>query len=596
MNVLFLTTAHNSLSQRLLIELSGRGHRISVTIADSEAAMLGAVARENPDLIIAPMLKAAVPEAIWRKRVCLIVHPGIMGDRGPSSLDWAIAEGEKRWGVTVLQAAAEMDAGPIWASHEFPLPHVADAKGSLYRNEVTEAAVKGVLEAVEKFESRRFRPIPLDYSRSEVRGRLRPTMTQKDRAIDWTRDRTDDVVRKIRAADSAPGVLDSLFGLPVFLYGAHHEDRLKGAPGAIVARRDGAICRATIDGAVWITHLKLRNEAHPDNCDLAKSETGCAYCDAAFCPTAGIKLPAAQLLGPLLRGVPEVVLPVVAELDYRTYREIRYVERDGVGHVYFEFYNGAMSTEQCYRLRDAFLFARSRPTRVIALHGGRDFFSNGIHLNVIEAAADPALESWRNINAIDDVVHEILNTMSHVVVASMRGNAGAGGAILALAADRVFARESVVLNPHYKSMGGLYGSEYWTYALPRRVGAERARELTEACRPMGTAEAKAIGFVDEAFAGDADAFERQVAAQTAAIAQRADFWNLLREKHDRRVRDERAKPLAAYRAEELARMKVNFFGPDPAYHHAREKFVFKGRAPSTRPPRAAAPERMTLAM
>jgi putative two-component system protein, hydrogenase maturation factor HypX/HoxX len=30
---------------------------------------------------------------------------------------------------------------------------------------------------------------------------------------------------------------------------------------------------------------------------------------------------------------------------------------------------------------------------VIELRGGLDFFSNGIHLNVIEAAADPSLES-----------------------------------------------------------------------------------------------------------------------------------------------------------------------------------------------------------
>lgn len=593
MNILFLATAHNSLSQRLMIELTERGHRISVTIADSEAAMLAAAARENPDLIVAPMLKAAVPEEIWAKRVCLIVHPGIMGDRGPSSLDWAIMDGEKRWGVTVLQAAEEMDAGAIWATHEFPLPIIADAKGSLYRNEATEAAVKGVLEAVEKFESGRFRPVPLDYKRPDVEGRLRPAMTQKDRAIDWSRDRADDVVRKIRAADSAPGVLDRLFGLSVFLYGAHHEDRLKGPPGAIIARRDGAICRATVDGAVWITHLKLKSDAHAADCRFA--EQGCVHCDAAFCPIAGIKLPATQILGPLLRGVPEVVLPVVAELGYRTYREIRYVERDGVGHIYSEFYNGAMSTEQCYRLRDAFLFARSRPTRVIALHGGRDFFSNGIHLNVIEAADDPALESWRNINAIDDLVHEILNTMSHVVVAGLRGNAGAGGAILALAADKVFAREGVVLNPHYKSMGGLYGSEYWTYVLPRRVGAERARDLTEACRPMGTTEAKSIGFVDEVYGGDVETFERRVAAQAAAIAQRADFWSLLRDKHDKRVRDERVKPLAAYRAEELAKMKANFFGRDPAYHLARENFVFKGRTPA-KPARAFAPERMTMAM
>jgi putative two-component system hydrogenase maturation factor HypX/HoxX len=551
--------------------------------------MLRAVDRENPDLIVAPMLKAAVPEAIWANRVCLIVHPGIVGDRGPSSLDWAIQDGETRWGVTVLQAAAEMDAGPIWASHEFPMPAVADSKGGLYRNEVTEAAVRGVLEAVEKFESRQFRPRPLDYSQPDVRGRLRPTIAQKDRAIDWTRDSSDTVMRKIRAADSAPGVLDSLFGLPVFLYGACYEDRLKGAPGDVLATRDGAICRATVDGAVWITHLKARGDADAATCRLAHTGGGCAMCDAEFCPVSGVKLPATQVLGPLLRGVPESVLPVVAQIDYRSYREISYVEADGVGHIYSEFYNGAMSTEQCYRLRDAFLFARSRPTRVIVLHGGRDYFSNGIHLNVIEAADDPALESWRNINAIDDLVCEILNTMSHVVIAGMRGNAGAGGAMLALAADHVFAREGVVLNPHYRSMGELYGSEYWTYVLPRRVGAARARELTQACRPIGTREAQAIGFVDAAFGADVPAFEKEVTARAEEIARRPDFWSLLREKHEKRVRDERTKPLALYRAEELARMNVNFFGPDPAYHLAREKFVFKGRAPTARPPARVAP-------
>ena len=41
----------------------------------------------------------------------------------------------------------------------------------------------------------------------------------------------------------------------------------------------------------------------------------------------------------------------------------------------------------------------------------------------------------------------------------------------ALAADHVSAREDVVLNPYYQHMGGLHGSEYWTYLLPRRVGA-----------------------------------------------------------------------------------------------------------------------------
>jgi hypothetical protein len=54
---------------------------------------------------------------------------------------------------------------------------------------------------------------------------------------------------------------------------------------------------------------------------------------------------------------------------------------------------------------------------------------------------------------------------------------------------------------------------------------------------------------------------------------------MLRNKHESRLDDESIKPLASYRAEELDRMKVNFFGPDPAYHEARRRFVFKGNPP-----------------
>jgi putative two-component system hydrogenase maturation factor HypX/HoxX len=392
------------------------------------------------------------------------VHPGIKGDRGPSSLDWAIANHEKIWGVTILEAAAEFDAGPIWASHEFAVAADAPAKSSLYRGQVTEAAVRGVLEAVARIESGEFRsgswqPQKLSdvapHGSPALGGCLRPPMRQADRAIDWMQDSTALIVRKIRAADSAPGVLGTLLGKTCFLYGAHEEAHLQGPPGKALARRDGAICIGTVDGAVWISHLKAK----------ARADIGYEFRDAEQYPVTGIKLPATQVLGPLLRGVPKAPLPIDAPAGYRTFREIVYSEVDQVGYLSFDFYNGAMSASQCYRLRNAFLHARSRPTRVIALLGGADFWSNGIDLNAIEACADPAAESWRNINAIDDLIFEILNTMSHFVIAGLRGNAGAGGAMLALAADHVYARSGVVLNPHYRSMGDLYGSEYWTYTL-----------------------------------------------------------------------------------------------------------------------------------
>jgi putative two-component system hydrogenase maturation factor HypX/HoxX len=418
-----------------------------------------------------------------------------------------------------------------------------------------------------------------------VRGRLRPPMRQADRAIDWTRDNTAMIVRKIRAADSAPGVLGTLLGKSCFLYGAHEEERLRGVPGQFLAKRDGAICIGTIDGAVWISHLKAKDEAEAQEvpCRLAQAGIGCELCDAEFCLVAGIKLPATQVFGPLLRGVPEAPLAIDAPADHRTFREIVYTEEDEIGYLSFDFYNGAMSTSQCTRLRDAFLHARSRPTRVIVLLGGADFWSNGIHLNTIEASADPAVESWRNINAIDDLIFEILNTMSHLVIAGLRGNAGAGGAMLALAADHIYARSGVVLNPHYRSMGNLYGSEYWTYTLPRLVGQTRALELTLSCKPIGTQAAREIGFLDDAFGKDAGAFMAELKERARRLARDPEFRVMLRRKHERRLDDESVKPLASYRAEELERMWVNFFGSDPAYHEARRRFVFKGNPP---PPRS----------
>ncbi len=556
MKIHFLTSAHNSLSQRLLAELTQRGHMVTVAIASTEEAMVKSVEDQTPDLIIAPMLKAKIPQSIWSKHICLIVHPGILGDRGPSSLDWAITTGEEAWGVSILQAVEEMDAGPIWATRNFSLGG-APSKSSLYRQEVTEAAVAGVLEAVAKFESRQFQPEPLDYSQSTVRGRFRPLMRQDDRRIDWGRDSTGAITRKINAADSAPGVLDTLFGKPYFLYGAHQEDQLRGAPGQLLAQRDGAVCVATIDAAIWISHLKQKDDSEGR----------------------GIKLPAAMALGMLASRLPHSAIPAGTKTNHRTFREIRYDEKDGVGYLSFDFYNGAMSTLQCNRLRNAFLFARRQPTKVIALIGGRDFFSNGVHLNVIEAAENPALESWHNINAIDDLIYEILNTMSHLVIAGLRGNAGAGGAMLPLAADYVYARKGVILNPHYKAMGGLFGSEYWTYNLPRHVGEEKAMALTEECRPIGTSEAKTIGFIDDCFGESVAEFEEILTSRALKLANHENFWQLLREKHDKRLIDERKRPLASYRAEELKHMHENFYGADPAYHIARQKFVFKGRPP-----------------
>jgi putative two-component system hydrogenase maturation factor HypX/HoxX len=157
----------------------------------------------------------------------------------------------------------------------------------------------------------------------------------------------------------------------------------------------------------------------------------------------------------------------------------------------------------------------------------------------------------------------------------LRGNAGAGGCFLALAADLVWAHAGVVQNPHYKNMGNLYGSEYWTYLLPRRVGAKQAAELMRERLPLGAREAERLSLVDALLADEADAFGPALAEAALALAVDPRWAARVAAKAHRRYADEQARPLAAYRAEELRRMHLNFHGFDASYHVARHHFVHR---------------------
>jgi putative two-component system hydrogenase maturation factor HypX/HoxX len=556
MRVLLLAHGFNSLTQRLYGELARRGHTVSLELDIAASVTEEAVALFRPDVLVAPFLKRRIPESVWRALPCLVVHPGVPGDRGPSALDRAVLRGEPLWGVTVLQADGEFDAGPVRAWRRFPLRDAS--KGSLYRHELSRCAVEAVLEALGVEAASLPEALPA--------GQAWPVLRQAERAVDWSRHGTAEVLRRIRSADGQPGLADALFGQSCHLFDAHPATAAAlaasppGAPGAVVARRANALLRRTTDGGVWIGHVRRA---------------------AVVGEEPPLKLPASEAFAEAAAGLPELRVPL--QRDAAEWDELHYAESgppgQRVGVLAFEFYNGAMSTRQCLRLRDALREVRRRDTQVLVLAGGADFFSNGIHLNTIEAAAQrdgdsAADESMRNIEAIDDVALEVITLTDRVTVAAMRGNAGAGGVFLALAADEVWAHEGVVLNAHYRNMGNLYGSEYWTYLLPRRVGPERARALMHERLPLGARAACEQGLIDVCFGTDGPAFLHETLARAQALAGQ-NLADRLAAKQRQRAADEAHKPLADYRRDELAQMHRNFYGFDPSYHVARYHFVHK---------------------
>jgi putative two-component system hydrogenase maturation factor HypX/HoxX len=561
MRVLLLCSAFNGLSQRAWLALRAGGHEVTVELAVDEAAMTSAVRLFEPDLIICPFLRERVPAEVWGRVRTIIIHPGPKGDRGPSSLDWAITDGAARWGVTVLQAVEEMDAGPIWGTRTFPIDDARSVKSGLYNGPVADAALELIGEVVEKAADPTFSPEPLDYRRPDVIGSLRPAMRATDRQFTWTDD-TATIVRRIRAADGSPGVRTTLCDVPLAVFDAHPGPPMLGEPGVVVRRHHDAVLVHTGDGSVWIGQVRLLDR--------------------------GLKLPAALALATSVGRVPKVLQPLERRdddsCDMEGRREIGY-RRDGdVGVLSVDFYNGAMSTRQCKRLTAALRHAVAQDTKVLVIRGG-DVFSNGIHLNVIHAAPSPAVEAWRNINAIDAVCSEIICCTDQIVVTSMRGNAGAGGVMMALGSDQVIARDGVVLNPHYRTMG-LYGSEYWTYVLPRRIGPTAAIDLTQRCLPIGAREAASMRLVDAVLPGQPADFEELVLDHARQMARSREYGRLLAEKRAARAADEQRKPLDAYRAEELAQMSSDIFDDRHGFAAARRAFVTKEK-PDVTPARLA---------
>jgi enoyl-CoA hydratase/carnithine racemase/methionyl-tRNA formyltransferase len=627
MKILFLCTAHNSLSQRLYLALS-TSHDVTIEYALSDSLMITAAELAKPDLIICPFLTARVPKEVYNNYLTLIIHPGPPGDAGPSALDWLLLgddgsvedskklleyldqdckPGRSHWGITILQAIEQFDAGPVWAFEQFPIDidHPKLTKSELYRGPVSRAAISACISAIKRIHqaagsgpvipSLKANP---DFKRLSVlaqapfqggRTHERPLLKAAQRDFDVSKHTAKQISRRIRCGDSQPGALSKIFGQNLYVYGGIIDECPNGPnpgafpaalPGSIVAIRKDAVCILTRDGrGIWITHIRRPKRAQ----------------DPALWPKVS------AVSGLLQLGIlqKEQLLRLEWELPndwtkspFQTFQEI-WIDFISYGpefkraaYLYFDFYNGAMSTDQCSHLVEALEYILAShnsgsPISALVLMGGA-YFSNGIALNVIEAASDPAQESWLNINRIDDVVFTLLHSFSAAsiaTIAAIRGNAAAGGVALATACDIVIAGTDVVLNPAYRGIG-LFGSEYHTLSYFGRCGEIKGREILRAMTPLSAFDARAVGLVDHVLPGTGTVLDKHIRNHISVIVRSG---KLGRVKCWKTAMDISLSTLAAARAKELGEMSRDFWSARASRYHSR-RFAFVRKVKATHTP------------
>jgi len=579
-SILLLSNCFNSMSQRLWLHLLEQGYRVHFESVDSEQdiqriydeKVVDAAGGYNFDAVICPFLTKKVPKAVFFGKPdeapkVLIVHPGIKGDRGLSSIEWCLLDKDgspsPRWGVTVVEAHEDMDCGDIWSSKNFSLArdgsHCALTKSNLYQKEIVGAAVECIDEALYKMKHR-IAPEPLDYDDPTVEGTLRPTMKVEDRRIEWSWN-GDTICDIINAVTSRPGAVATIEGVEYLVFGAKIERNLYQnsiemvEPGTPLFSKDDAVLISTATTPVWVAALRKRGKG-------------------------GIKLPAALVLeGADSNLKPERGFkklgpwhPIEAPLA-SSYSDVFYEIHDGAVYVHFDFLNGAMDTRKCNRLQAVLQEVSSLRERVVVLLGGYQYFANGINLNTIEHADDPQLESFRNIEAMNDVIQTLCSCFTDkLLISAVQGNCGAGGCMLALVGDVVLSHHSVVFNPHYKLMA-LKGSEYWTYFLPQRVGHAAAEKLTALALPLSAAMAKSLGVVDEILGADTEEFRGRLRERVRGIANEPSLSARLLRKSRERSNLEWMRTTKRHRDYEMMEMLNNFESAE--YHQKRHDFVHK---------------------
>jgi putative two-component system hydrogenase maturation factor HypX/HoxX len=545
LKILLLASAFNGLTQRVWCTLREQGHEVGVELAPAyraPEALTRAVERIDPDLILCPFLKHRVPEEVWKRWTTVIVHPGPVGDRGPSSLDHTLLGQGPRWGVTALSAVEEMDAGPVWACSTFDVPE-GITKSALYNSRVADAAMDCVATVLRKVKNGE-RPVSAAELPLPVPGTGELPLLRRDAfALDWRASATE-LARRIAAADGAPGAPALIDGRTYCLFDAAATTEHTGAePGAIVGRDCESIAFATGRGTLWVGNAAL----------LEKKR--------------GPKLPAAMVIDASrapFKPAPEAI----AESVYR---------REGdIGYLSIRSYNGAMHTEQCRRLTGAVEKALTEDTRILVITGTEHAFSNGIHLGVIDAAPDPAAEAWDNINAIDELCLAIAQA-EQLTVAAFSANAGAGGVMAGLCADVTVARDGTVLNPYYDM--GIYGSELHTWSVANRVGEATAARLLGDKLPISVAEAKQIGLIGAVGPRDWDEFQRWLRAVAIGYNEPVTRGRMFAAKARRRAE---SKPLSYYQTIELAEMARDMFDDRHGFHAKRRAFLGKA-APAETP-------------
>ena len=190
-----------------------------------------------PDACIVAAYGKILPE--WMLSIprlgCINVHASLLPKyRGAAPINWAIANGERETGVTIMQMDPGLDTGPMLASRAVEIGD--DETAVELSSRLAELGAGLLSETLRRLELGEVQPVPQNNSEATYA----PMLKREDGLIDWSQT-AGQIANRIRAFQPWPGCHTILGHHRLIIWRAH-------ASGEAQSINESALRPATITG------------------------------------------------------------------------------------------------------------------------------------------------------------------------------------------------------------------------------------------------------------------------------------------------------------------------------------------------------------
>jgi len=187
------------------------------------------------DICVMAYVLQFVPQELCKipKHGTIQYHPSLLPKyRGPSAINWAIALGEEKTGLTIFRPSDGLDEGEVVLQKEVVIAP-DDTLGKVYFDKLFPLGVQALLEAADLVVANKHQEVVQDESKANYEGWFGVDAAQ----IHWAT-HINQIHNLIRAANPAPGAWTKFGEQKVQIYDCHKHvvatfGAVKGKPGEI---------------------------------------------------------------------------------------------------------------------------------------------------------------------------------------------------------------------------------------------------------------------------------------------------------------------------------------------------------------------------